>query len=170
MTVMMMIEHLRLFVCVFPFRDTNVLSVSPVQSLSQESVCVHSRPPYGPVSEGPRKCPHHRFLWKRPQSWDHHGHHQLDWAHQAGGTEVSRVYFWISLNEHSNMNDEKWHDRVFCCLWLWRGRVMRHVVYNSAVSLLVTGLNHYHFHTQNHVVSRNKFTPSVLPWYADLKN
>ncbi len=69
------------------------LSVSPVQSMSQESMRVHAGPPYWPVSEGPSKCPHHRFLWQRPQSRDHHGNHQLDSPHRAGGAEVS----WLCL-------------------------------------------------------------------------
>lgn len=37
-----------------------------VQSLPKESVCVHSRPPHWPFPEGPRKCPHHRFLRQCP--------------------------------------------------------------------------------------------------------
>lgn len=84
--------------------------VSSVQSMSQEPVCVHSRPPYWPIPERPRKRPYHRFLWQCPQSWDHHGNHQLDQPYWAIGREVSWILFYYGhqLNVLTNFFNFLW--------------------------------------------------------------
>lgn len=121
------------------------VKLSAVQSVSQESVRVHSGPPYWPLPEGPRKRPHHRFLRQCPQSWAHHGWHQLHAAYFSRGGEVgffSVTFFFpkskIQLErtlEYSNNDINKqpsglsigivWGLRSWCWIYINSGMLFR---------------------------------------------